>query len=152
MPDLFAQPPRAPHVALPQEAPNRPLGKDWLSDAVDALLGGVGISNPMTPGASSATQLGGMLSAALPLSKLGKAAQDLKDGFTLPQAKNALSDTRMGEFLAAHGGTAGAPPMALPSVQPSLAAMGAAPPAAIAPSQATLPARPPGPWDQNTRR
>jgi hypothetical protein len=40
MPDLFARPPVAPNIQLPAEAPNRPLGKDWLSDAVDALLGG----------------------------------------------------------------------------------------------------------------
>src|ERR1035437_10633797 len=108
MPQLLNRPPVAPNVPLPQEPPNRPLGQDWLSDAVDGILGGLGIANPFNPSASKAVQIGGMIGSALPFGKLGtlgKAAQDLQAGHGLPQAANALSDTRMGEFMASHGGT-----------------------------------------------
>ncbi len=91
------------------EAPNRPLGQDWIGDAIDVILGGIGINDPMDPSASSATGIGGMVGAALPLGmagKLGRAASDLKAGFTLPRARVPLSETRMREFLAQHGGTA----------------------------------------------
>ena len=126
-----------PGVVLPQEAPNRPFGTDWLGDAADILMGGLGLNNPLAPEASRASQVGGMLSAAVPLmslARMGKAARDLQAGFTLPQSKAALSETRMQEFLAGHGGTA--PPMSAADAEtirlfqqaeaarPSLAAMG----------------------------
>ena len=98
-----------PVVALPRELPNRPFGTDWLGDATDVLMGGLGINNPLAPEASRASQVGGMLSAALPLmslAKMGKAASAAAAGFKLPQSKAALSDTRMAEYLASHGGTA----------------------------------------------
>jgi len=129
-----------PGVVLPQEAPNRPFGTDWLGDAADILMGGLGLNNPLAPEASRASQVGGMLSAAVPLMSLarmgtmGRAARDAAAGFRLPQSKAALSETRMGEFLASHGGTA--PPMSAADAEtirlfqqaeaarPSLAAMG----------------------------
>jgi hypothetical protein len=150
MPQLFQfpQPTPGPQPQLPQEPPNRPIGQDWLSDAVDGILGGLGIANPFNPGASKAVQLGGVLGAALPFGKvgtLGKAAQDLSDGLTLPHAQNALSETRMGEFMASHGGAQG--------LQPSLHVPGPLPTRTaepIAPPQHEIAPRPPGPWDQNT--
>lgn len=152
MPQLFQFPPspqgQAPPLSV--EPPNRPLGQDWLGDAVDGILGGLGIANPFNPGASKAVQLGGIVGAALPFGKvgtLGKAAQDLSDGLTLPHAQNALSETRMGEFMASHGGAQGLQPsLHLPAALPPKGA----PSVNVAPPQAEIAPRPPGPWDQNT--
>lgn len=95
MPQFFTLPKPAPTpngAPLPQEAPNRPLGQNWLDDAVDAILGGLGIDNPLSPQASKATQIGGLIGAALPL---GMAAR----------VKAAPSEARMAELVGKFGGT-----------------------------------------------
>lgn len=149
MPQLLNRPPVAPNVPLPQEPPNRPLGQDWLSDAVDGILGGLGIANPFNPSASKAVQIGGMIGSALPFGKLGtlgKAAEDAKQGFSVPHALQTLTGDQMDAFIAGHGGTAGAQaPMRLPAALPSLGD----PLAHVAPPQTTIAPRPAGPWDSN---
>ncbi len=76
MPQFFTlpKPPTVPNQPLPAGPPNRPLGQDWLSDAVDAILGGIGVNNPLAPEASKATQLGGMIGAAVPIAGMAGAA------------------------------------------------------------------------------
>jgi hypothetical protein len=78
---MLQRPAPGPAVTLPPELPNRPFGTDWLGDATDVVLGGLGVNNPLAPEASRASQVGGLLSAAIPLmslAKMGKAASAVR--------------------------------------------------------------------------
>jgi hypothetical protein len=74
---LLRRQPTGPNTQLPREAPNRPLGQDYFSDAMDMLLGGVGINDPLDPKGSSATAIGGM-AGLLPLGKLFSTLRGLR--------------------------------------------------------------------------
>jgi hypothetical protein len=63
---LIARPPVSPGgFQLPNEPPDRPIGRDWFSDAFDAIAGATGLQNPLDPQASRATQIGGLVSGGL---------------------------------------------------------------------------------------
>lgn len=88
---LLQMPQAAPGAPQPPaEAPNRPFGADWLSDAADMILGGLGINNPFNPAASKATQAGGVLAAALPFGAVGGAARAAR---AAPAAAASLAPT-----------------------------------------------------------
>ena len=75
-----------PPLRLPKEPPTRPLGQDPLLDLGDAILAGLGLTDPFPPEASRATTLGGLLGAAVPVLGMAKAVKGAKAAAGLPGA------------------------------------------------------------------
>lgn len=92
---LIQAPPKASGQLRPGEK-NRPLGKDYLADAIDLILGGIGVNDALDPeDVSTATSLGALSTAGLGgagmallrrLRGVGRAATTAKPALTLDDA------------------------------------------------------------------
>lgn len=97
---LIKAPPKASGQLRPGEK-NRPLGKDYLADAIDLILGGIGVNDALDPeDVSTATSLGALSTAGL--GGAGMALLKRLGGLrrTAPAAREALTLDNAAKFAA----------------------------------------------------